>query len=35
MKLIDVLSEYHIMPQFPPNVVRETENLPTEVNDND
>lgn len=35
MKLIDVLSEYHIMPQFPPNVVRETEHLPTEVKDND
>ncbi len=32
MNLIDVLSEYHIMPQFPPNVVRAAENLPVEVN---
>ncbi len=31
MELIDVLSEYHIMPQFPPNVVKMAEHLPTQV----
>ncbi len=35
MKLIDVLSEYHIMPQFPPNVVRMAQTLPTEVKPED
>ncbi len=35
MELIDVLSEYHIMPQFPPNVVKAAEHLPTEVDRND
>ncbi len=35
MELVDVLSEYHIMPQFPPNVVRMVENLPTEVGEDD
>ncbi len=35
MNLVDILSEYHIMPQFPPNVVRTAENLPKEVREDD
>ena len=35
MELIDVLNEYHIMPQFPPNVVRMAESLPTKVSADD
>ncbi len=35
MKFMDLLNEYHIMPQFPPNVVRQAASIPTEVNDAD
>ncbi len=35
MNLTDVLSEYHIMPQFPPNVMREAKYLPIEVESDD
>ncbi len=31
MNFVDVLNEYHIMPQFPPNVVKMAEHLPKEV----
>ena len=35
MTFIDLLSEYHIMPQFPPNVVRWAESAPKAVLDKD
>ncbi len=35
MKLVDILSEYHIMPQFPPNVVKAAQNLPAKVSIDD
>ena len=35
MTFIDLLSEYHIMPQFPPNVLRWLETAPTSVEECD
>ncbi len=35
MTFIDILSEYHIMPQFPPNVLRWLETAPTTVEKQD
>ena len=35
MTFIDILSEYHIMPQFPPNVLRWLETAPTSVEKQD
>lgn len=35
MTFIDLLDAYHIMPQFPPAVLREVEKMPTEVSDKD
>lgn len=35
MTFIDLLSTYHIMPQFPPAVMRQAENIPTAVSDAD
>ncbi|MBR5155474.1 MAG: ribonuclease R [Clostridia bacterium] len=35
MRFVDLLSEYHIMPQFPPNVVRQAGSIPVEVTDAD
>ncbi len=35
MNFMDLLNEYHIMPQFPPNVVRAAESIPVEVTDSD
>ncbi|MBR5613729.1 MAG: VacB/RNase II family 3'-5' exoribonuclease [Clostridia bacterium] len=35
MTFIELLSEYHIMPQFPPGAVRQAEMMPKEVRDSD
>ncbi len=35
MNFVDLLSTYHIMPQFPPGAVRQAESVPTEVNRDD
>ncbi len=35
MTFIELLSEYHIMPQFPPGAVRQAEKLPDEVGEAD
>ncbi len=35
MKFVDLLSEYHIMPQFPPGALREAQAMPKEVNSDD
>ena len=35
MEFIDLLNMYHIMPQFPPVAVRQTESMPREVRDED
>ncbi len=35
MKFIDILSAYHIMPQFPPGAMRQAEKMPKTVSRND
>ncbi len=35
MKFIDILSAYHIMPQFPPGAVRQAEKMPADVRTDD
>ncbi len=35
MNFMELLNEYHIMPQFPPNVVRQAENIPAQVAESD
>ncbi len=35
MEIVDLLSEYHIMPQFPPSVVKWSMDIPDSVSDSD
>ena len=35
MNFIDLLNEFHIMPQFPPSVMKLSGDLPSEVSDED